>query len=114
MIKTNIQLRRELADMKRDKDRAIELAEQSLAKATKLLKDVNDLRVENMKLATLLTKARMEATIAQAGSNLRARSLQFDNDDIKRLIRLCHPDKHGNSETANIMTKKLLNMRGEA
>jgi hypothetical protein len=36
---------------------------------------------------------------------------QFDNDDIKTLIRLCHPDKHGNSESATAITAKLLKMR---
>jgi len=30
---------------------------------------------------------------------------------LKRLIRLCHPDKHGNSETANEATRWLLEQR---
>lgn len=30
---------------------------------------------------------------------------------IKRLIRLCHPDKHGNSKLATEMTQWLLSMR---
>lgn len=36
---------------------------------------------------------------------------QFSQDDIFNLIKLCHPDKHGNSELANEMTKKLFAMR---
>lgn len=31
--------------------------------------------------------------------------------DIDRLIRLCHPDRHGNSEASVEMTQKLLSMR---
>jgi len=39
---------------------------------------------------------------------------QFSQEDIKRLLRLCHPDRHDNSDAANEMTKKLLSMRGRA
>lgn len=38
---------------------------------------------------------------------------RFSQDDIDSLIRLCHPDKHGNSSAANNMTVKLLTMRGK-
>lgn len=31
---------------------------------------------------------------------------------LNRLIRLCHPDKHKNSETSNDVTKWLLEQRG--
>lgn len=37
---------------------------------------------------------------------------RFSQSDIDSLIRLCHPDKHGNSSAANSMTVKLLTMRG--
>lgn len=37
---------------------------------------------------------------------------QFTQDEIARMLRLCHPDKHGNSEAANDITRKLLNLRG--
>lgn len=33
-------------------------------------------------------------------------------DMLGRLIRLCHPDKHGNSEAANVATAWLLEQRG--
>lgn len=36
---------------------------------------------------------------------------QFSQDEIKRLIRLCHPDKHQNSDSANEMLKKLLALK---
>jgi len=32
---------------------------------------------------------------------------------LRRLIQLCHPDKHGNSETATIVTRWLLSLRPE-
>jgi hypothetical protein len=39
-------------------------------------------------------------------------SPQFTSDDIDRLIRLCHPDRHGGKQVAVEMTQKLLAMRG--
>ncbi len=39
---------------------------------------------------------------------------QFDSGMIKRLIQLCHPDKHGGSEMAKTMTTELLKMRTRA
>lgn len=35
----------------------------------------------------------------------------FNRDEINRLIRLCHPDRHANSEAAVKMTQKLMSMR---
>lgn len=35
----------------------------------------------------------------------------FTKKEITDLIKLCHPDKHGGSETANTLTRKLLQMR---
>jgi hypothetical protein len=36
---------------------------------------------------------------------------QLSQELISKLIRLCHPDKHGNSDTSNDVTKLLLSMR---
>lgn len=36
---------------------------------------------------------------------------QFSEKDLKILIGLCHPDKHGGKESAHKMTQKLLEMR---
>ena len=36
---------------------------------------------------------------------------QFTEKEIKQLISLCHPDKHGNSKSSSEITKKLLDMR---
>ena len=38
-------------------------------------------------------------------------SSQFTNDEIKTLIRLCHPDRHANSLASTAMTKRLLELR---
>ena len=32
-------------------------------------------------------------------------------DMLRRLIQLCHPDKHGNSEAANTATRYLLELK---
>jgi hypothetical protein len=47
----------------------------------------------------------IEQGIASSSSN------QFTTDEIKTLIRLCHPDKHNGSDSANRITTKLLKMR---
>lgn len=36
----------------------------------------------------------------------------LSTEDIKRLISLCHPDKHGGKPMAVEMTQKLLSLRG--
>jgi hypothetical protein len=36
---------------------------------------------------------------------------KFSADEITELIKLCHPDKHGNSAEANAMTRRLLALR---
>lgn len=36
---------------------------------------------------------------------------QFTEDEIKTLITLCHPDKHGGKDSAHRMTQKLLQLR---
>jgi hypothetical protein len=36
---------------------------------------------------------------------------QFSKDEIKKLIALCHPDKHANSPISNEITARLLKMR---
>lgn len=36
---------------------------------------------------------------------------QFDADELKLLLQLCHPDKHGGKDSATRMTQKLLSLR---
>lgn len=35
----------------------------------------------------------------------------FTQDEIRSMIRLCHPDKHGGKEVATKVTQKLMSMR---
>lgn len=42
----------------------------------------------------------------------RVENSTFGKDDIRRLLQLCHPDKHGGSELAQRMTAKLLEAKG--
>ena len=37
---------------------------------------------------------------------------QFTDEDFKRLLQLCHPDKHAGKQMAVDMTAKLLELRG--
>jgi hypothetical protein len=39
---------------------------------------------------------------------------QLTLDEIKTIISLCHPDKHGNSERSNEITKRLLALKASA
>lgn len=52
-------------------------------------------------------------TIAELiNENRKLRSLEvFTQEEIKTLISLCHPDRHGNSERSNTITSRLLGMR---
>lgn len=36
---------------------------------------------------------------------------QFTDEEIKALLQLCHPDKHGGKDSATRMTQKLLSLR---
>lgn len=35
----------------------------------------------------------------------------LSKDDVKRMLMLCHPDKHGGKEAAKEITQKLLKLR---
>ena len=37
----------------------------------------------------------------------------ISEDDIKKMLLLCHPDKHGGKQIAHEVTQKLLAMRGK-
>ncbi len=41
-------------------------------------------------------------------------AVPFDGVMLKRLIQLCHPDRHGNSEASNTATRFLLALKGAA
>lgn len=42
---------------------------------------------------------------------IRLQQAPLSQELIAKLIRLCHPDKHGNSESSNEVTRVLLSMR---
>ncbi len=44
---------------------------------------------------------------------IRSRPSPFTDDEITKLINLCHPDKHGGKPMATEMTQKLLQMKGK-
>ncbi|TKW65207.1 MAG: J domain-containing protein [Paracoccus denitrificans] len=71
------------------------------AQVTKL----NKLWVSYCVLETKLNTKEAEWLHAYKGAS------QFTQDEIKALIRLCHPDKHNGSEAATRLTGKLLEMR---
>jgi hypothetical protein len=60
---------------------------------------------ENLYLAHKLSR---ELFMLRVNGN--GRSI-FSESEIQTLIRLCHPDKHGNSPAANEITAKLLRIR---
>ncbi len=43
--------------------------------------------------------------------SIHPQGIQISKDDLKVLIQLCHPDKHGGKESAVEITKKLLLLR---
>lgn len=49
-----------------------------------------------------------DALIAAATGNAE---LQLAKKDIKKIVSLCHPDKHGGSKIAEEITRKLLALR---
>ncbi|TNF65660.1 hypothetical protein FBF48_10335 [Streptococcus salivarius] len=70
-----------------------------------MAKHAQAMHEENTLLRHRLMRARMT-------TNVNVVAQQFSPEEIDRLIRLCHPDKHGNSESATVMTQKLLDIRG--
>lgn len=72
----------------------------------------NKLRYENVELymKVLYFQAENKALHRQLLEKHDSTS-RFSESDIKRLLQLCHPDKHGGSKMASDMTSKLLAMR---
>lgn len=50
-------------------------------------------------------------TRVNRGDYSRTPAKQLESMDIKKLLMLCHPDKHGGKPMAEEMTKKLLSLR---
>jgi len=67
--------------------------------------------------ARMLLQATQEIANAQKNSvrvTVTGGGQQLSAEDIKRLLMLCHPDKHGGKPMATEMTAKLLQLRKDA
>lgn len=54
----------------------------------------------------------VEAYNTKGGQRIVVRQGSVDPALLDKLIRFCHPDKHGNSERAKDITQRLLQLRG--
>lgn len=70
--------------------------------------------VAKSKYEKLFREAQVAAALIEQLANLvlelREKHTAFSPDEIETLIRLCHPDKHGNSQASTRITVKLLEM----
>jgi PHD/YefM family antitoxin component YafN of YafNO toxin-antitoxin module len=81
--------------------------------------ELSDLEENYEELASRLHTAKIEllqlknsVANAQIGPNeRRAEDVSIGDDALDDLIKLCHPDKHGDSEYANHITRQLLEVR---
>lgn len=68
--------------------------------------EINRLKMELRAKELELQMTKMELFSAKR-QQPASRNSQFTPEELKRLRMLCHPDRHGNSELSNKMTKKL-------
>jgi len=82
---------------------------------TKVLKKLKtnsiDLEYENHKLRWLLRDARDDARKAEMRMLIQNDVPKFDDATLRKLIGLCHPDRHGGKQSAQDMTAMLVKMR---
>lgn len=71
-----------------------------------LVAENNRLRDENTRLRRML-----DHESRRFNSLTQSQSSAFTDAELKQLIALCHPDKHGGSKAANEITAKLIRMR---
>jgi hypothetical protein len=57
------------------------------------------------------TVSNLRAQLSSLSVLIKASRSEIDQDMLNTLIRLTHPDKHGNSEASTRATKFLLKMR---
>jgi hypothetical protein len=69
----------------------------------------NSLRKEWNTLVNRINKLGGEQFLEQSAES--SQSTQFTDQELKRLVQLCHPDKHGNSQLSVEMTQKLNRLR---
>jgi hypothetical protein len=70
-------------------------------------------RLETMKWIQRAKNAEARANAAERRATREPvqEPLQLTQEDIKRMLMLCHPDKHDGKQAAVEMTQKLLAMR---
>lgn len=61
-----------------------------------------------------LSHWRVRATLAEAKLAAHTCTAQFDLATLKRIRNLCHPDRHGNSQSANDVSQLINRMIREA
>ena len=54
------------------------------------------------------------ASLRAENRRLRDQKHGLDGEMVNRLIRLCHPDRHGNNRASNLVTTWLLEQRKKA
>lgn len=74
---------------------------QMISKYRRLLRDWNNL------------VDRVNAIGGEKALSGSVNALGIHEDDIKRLLQLCHPDRHRNSDLSVEMTQKLLQLRDQ-
>lgn len=90
-----------------------DLAHEALAEETKSLLEENKRLRENSNVSVVET---LKRTIKSLQDQLAAASGSvggFTPEMLKKLIILCHPDKHNNNPTATEVTKTLLALRSK-
>lgn len=88
-------------------------SDERLKEIAKLSAEVNKLDAEVYSLRRQLKQAYLELIHSpfKRPKQEPPGDYQFSKEDIKRLITLCHPDKHGGKEMAKEMTQKLIRLR---
>lgn len=92
---------RKLEDDRHLLDIAQAQTRQMISKYRRLLRDWNNL------------VDRVNAIGGEKALSGNVNTLNMSEDDIKRLLQLCHPDRHRNSDLSVEMTQKLLQLRDQ-
>jgi hypothetical protein len=99
-------LKEENVRLKRERDRYSRKYDRELSDCIRAMRKYNDLIDE---YNVLVRKAKQLQKLCKESEG----SAPFNKEDLRRLITLCHPDKHGGKASATEMTQKLLEMRGK-
>jgi hypothetical protein len=105
--KENAELKKEIAELKRDCDYYKRKYRVELSDCVRAMRDYNNLMDEYDVLVRKAQKLQQLCKDSELYTN------PFNQKDLKVMITLCHPDKHGGKKSATEMTQKLLEMRGK-